>query len=153
MKIKNILSLALFVLIVSFIVSCSDNSTSTTTTPAGTVLYSQDSIAVWFQPTDSAIGTDSLYYATTNSGGVKVEYTIESNADSSHAYGYYSLYTNASPVSLINNPVFGPVQMGESSNFTFASGSTYFALAVKFIVRHNTTPFYLRIKNIKITKL
>ena len=142
MKIKNILSLALFVLIVSFIASCSDNSTSTTTTPAGTILYSQDSIAVWIPASQIAYGQDSLYYSTTNTGGVKVEFTVQSNADSTHSVGNWSIYTNATPAVILNHPILDSIDSQESINFNFsASGSTYFALAVRLGVNNSLIPY------------
>src|SRR5688572_8798252 len=82
-----------------FMTSCGDdNTTNTTNSPAGTVLYSQDSLSVWIQ-SGSSFARDSVAFSTNESGGFKVEFRLQSNVDSSqHSVGYYRYNTNGSPL-------------------------------------------------------
>lgn len=144
--------LMIFILLFS---SCSDDdNTTNTNTPSGTVLYSNDSLSVWLQQGISSSGIDSAYFSTQNTGGVKIEFTIQSNADSTdHSEGYYGIYSNATPVIVYFPNIYSPINQQYSSNFNFAQGSTYFAFSVRLAVNHSSITRYVRLINIKVTKL
>lgn len=161
---KRLRKFNLFVLFSASIVffSCGSDSPTTPNTPAGTILYSRDSISVWLQPSSSGSGRDSLYFSTQNTGGFKIEFTLQADIDTLNSdtssipssRGYWSNYTNAPPASLVNNPVYGIVDHSETIQHNFVSGqSTYYSLAVVLSVTNSTRVHYIRLKNIKITKL
>ena len=148
---KSFLYFVVFIGLSIAIYSCGDSSTSPTTTPAGTVLFSQDSIAIWLS--SGGFGTDSFAYSTQNTGGVMLSYVLQSNVDSTHATGRWGMYTNANPPTRFLPNKYGPVDAADSVNLSFLSGqSTYFAMAVQLNVSGGSTPYYVRIKNIKIVK-
>ena len=141
----------LLVSIISIVSSCSDDTTtSTTVTPPGTVLFSRDSISVWLSST--GFSRDSNYYSTTETGSVKVEFTLQSNVDTPSAYGKFGFYTNATPVVPYIADIYAPRDEPISSNLSFASGSTYFAFSVQLNNYIPTFPRYVRLKNVKVTK-
>jgi hypothetical protein len=147
-------SLFILMLCAIFVNSCGDGSTTNTTnSPAGTVLYSQDSLAVWIQ-SGSSFARDSIAFSTSETGGFKVEFRVQSNADSSqHSVGYYRYNTNGLPLVVMLPDIYFPIDEQYTSNFNFASGSTYSSFAVKLTTTGTASPFYVRLKNIKITKL
>lgn len=133
--------------------SCSDNSVNTTTTvPAGTVLFSRDSLSVWLPPSTYANGTDSFYTSLSNySGNFALYFTLQSNVDSVHGIGRYGLYSNATPATPYSPWIYGTVDTKDSINLSFVSG-TYLSMAAGLTVNNNTAPMYMRIKDIKVVK-
>lgn len=143
--------LLLLVSIISIVSSCGeDTTTNNPGTPAGTVLYSADSISVWLSTTGFA--KDSAAYSTTETGSVKVEFTLQSNVDTPSAYGRYGFYTNATPVVPYIPDIFYPLDIPFYTNLSFASGSTYFAFTVQVNNNISTYPRYVRLRSVKVTK-
>ncbi len=144
----------LFLLLVSFVAFISSCGEDTTTnnpgTPAGTVLYSADSISVWLSTTGFA--KDSAAYSTSETGSVKVEFTLQSNVDTPSAYGKFGFYTNATPVVPYIADIYFPRDEPFSTNLSFASGSTYFAFTVQLNNYLPTFPRYVRLRSVKVTK-
>jgi hypothetical protein len=151
---KNPFKFFVFLIICAFAVSsCGDDDNPTNTTQPGTVLYSLDSISVWFGGGVVSSGSDSVYYSTQNSGGVRVEFHLQSNADSSdHSQGYYGIYTNATPVFPLSPDIYTPIDSLVSINLSFASGTTYFAFSVRLSVSNSSIQRYVRLTNIKVIK-
>ena len=142
----------LLVSFVSILSSCGDDDpiTNNPGVPAGTVMYSADSISVWL----SSVGFArySVSYSTSETGSVLVEFTIQSNVDTPSAYGKFGFYTNATPVVPYIPNIYYPLDIPFSTNLSFASGSTYFAFMVQL---NNYVPSfqrYVRLKNVKVTK-
>ncbi len=134
--------------------SCGDSNTSTNPeSPAGTVLYSWDSVNVWLPAGTSASGTDSVIFSTIETGSVKVEFTIQSNIDGIHAKARWGFYTNATPVVPYIPTISGPIDEPFSANLSLAAGSTYFGFAVSMNISNSTEWYYVKLKNVKITKL
>ena len=142
----------LLVSFVSILSSCGDDDpiTNNPGVPAGTVMYSADSISVWLSSVGFA--RDSVSYSTSETGNVKVEFTIQSNVDTPSAYGKFGFYTNSTPVPVYFHDIFAPRDEPFSMNQNLASGSTYFAFMVQL---NNYVPSfqrYVRLKNVKVTK-
>lgn len=143
--------LLLLVSIISIISSCSDDTaTNNPGVPPGTVMYSADSISVWLSSTGFA--RDSVSYSTSETGSVKVEFTIQSNVDTPSAYGKFGFYTNATPVVPYTADIYAPRDEPFSTNLSFASGSTYFAFSVQLNNYTSIFPRYVRLKTVKVTK-
>lgn len=143
--------LLLLVCFVSIISSCSDDTTTNNPgVPAGTVMYSADSISVWLRSTGFA--RDSVSYSTSETGSVKVEFKIQSNVDTPSAYGKFGFYTNATPVVPYTPDIYAPRDEPFSTNLSFATGSTYFAFSVQLNNYTPTFPRYVRLKSVKVTK-
>ncbi|MBE2228028.1 MAG: hypothetical protein IAE93_11810 [Ignavibacteria bacterium] len=142
----------LLVSFVSILSSCGDDDTITNNpgVPAGTVMYSADSISVWLSTTGFA--RDSVSYSISETGSVKVEFTIQSNVDTPSAYGKFGFYTNATPVVPYIPNIYAPIDEPFSTNLSFASGSTYFAFMVQLNNYVSTFPRYVRLKSVKVTK-
>ncbi|MCC7158557.1 MAG: hypothetical protein IT281_03360 [Ignavibacteria bacterium] len=133
--------------------SCSDNdSTTNPGSQAGTVLYSWDSVNVWLPAGTSASGTDSVNFSTSEAGSVKVEFTIQSNVDGIHAKARWGFYTNATPVVPYIPVINGPIDEPFSKNLSLAAGSTYFGFAVSLNIANSTEWYYVKLKNVKVTK-
>lgn len=150
----NMKQAAIFLLIIitSMMYSCGDD-TITPNSPAGTVLYSRDSLSVWIQ-SGSSFARDSVSFSTNETGSFKVEFRLQSNVDSSlHAVGFYRYNTNGSPSVVMLPDIYFPRDEQYTSNFSFASGSTYSSFVVKLTTTGTVSPFYVRLKDIKITKL
>ncbi len=137
---------------VSIFSSCGDDDTTTNTpgVPAGTVMYSADSISVWLNSVGFA--RDSVSYSTSETGSVKVEFTIQSNVDTPSAFGKFGFYTNGTPVVPYSAEIYAPRDEPLSTNLSFASGSTYFAFMVQLNNYVSTFPRYVRLKSVKVTK-
>ncbi len=147
---KYLLSLILISFVFALSSCGDDNTTGTTVTPPGTVLFSRDSISVWLSST--GFSRDSNSYSTSETGSVKVEFTIQSNVDTPSAYGKFGFYTNATPAVTYFPDIFAPRDELFSTNLSFASGSTYFAFSVQLNNYLPTFPRYVRLKNVKVTK-
>lgn len=143
--------LLLLVSIVSIFSSCSDDTTTNNPGVApGTVMYSADSISVWLSSTGFA--RDSVSYSTSETGSVKVEFTIQSNVDTPSAYGKFGFYTNATPAVTYIPDIYAPRDEPFSTNLNFASGSTHFAFMVQLNNYVSTFPRYVRLRSVKVTK-
>ncbi len=143
--------LLLLVSVISIISSCSDDTTTNNPgVPPGTVMYSADSISVWLSSTGFA--RDSVSYSTSETGSVKVEFTIQSYVDTPSAYGKFGFYTNATPSVPYYPDIYAPRDEPFSTNLSFASGSTYFAFMVQLNNYLPTFPRYVRLKSVKVTK-
>lgn len=144
--------LLLLVSIVSIVSSCSDDDTTTNNpgVPAGTVMYSADSISVWLSSTGFA--RDSVSYSTSETGSVKVEFTIQSNVDTPSAYGKFGFYTNSTPALTYFPDIYAPRDEPFSLNQNLASGSTYFAFMVQLNNYNSIFPRYVRLRSVKVTK-
>jgi hypothetical protein len=105
---------------------------------------------VWLSTTGFA--KDSAAYSTTETGSVKVEFTLQSNVDTPSAYGKFGFYTNATPVVPYISDIYFPLDTLFYTNLSFASGSTYFAFTVQLNNYLPTYPRYVRLKNVKVTK-
>ncbi|MBN8583983.1 MAG: hypothetical protein J0M37_02720 [Ignavibacteria bacterium] len=143
--------LLLLVSFVSIISSCSDDTTTNNPgVPAGTVMYSADSISVWLSSTGFA--RDSVSYSTSTSGNVLVEFTLQSNVDTPSAYGRFGFSTNSTPVPVYFPDIFAPRDEPFSLNQNLAAGSTYFSFVVQLNNYTPTFPRYVRLKSVKVTK-
>lgn len=144
--------LLLLVSIISIISSCGDDDpvTNNPGVPAGTVMYSADSISVWLSSTGFA--RDSVSYSTSETGSVKVEFTIQSNVDTPSAYGKFGFYTSATPAFVYFPDIFSPRDEPFSFIQNLATGSTYYAFMVQLNNYLPTFPRYVRLKSIKVTK-
>lgn len=143
----------IFILTAALIlISCSeDTTTNNPVTPPGTVLFSRDSMSVWLSNT--GFSKDSNYYSTSETGSVKVEFTIQSNVDTPSAYGRFGFYTNGTPVVPYIPEIVAPRDELFSTNLSFAAGSTYFAFSAALNYYSGSISRYVRLKNIKVTKL
>lgn len=150
---KNI-TLILFFAVLAFVLSaCGDDDTPVNPQdPAGTVLYSADSMSVWIS---SPFGQsrDSVSYSFSTATAIKVEFTLQSNVDSTHALGYYFVYTNSTPSSVYEPNLFVTVDLPFSESYITTPLSTYISFSIKLIVNNGTMPYYLKLKDIKVTKL
>jgi|SRR4030095_533881 len=144
----------LFILFIftSLLASCGDDD-KPTNTPGGTVLYSKDSISVWLSPSTFSEGADSVYYSTSNAVPVRVEFTLQSNADSTHSLGYWFFITNSTPPEPYVPNIFSPVDEQKTFTLNFNPLSTYFSFAVRLRVNNSTILHYVKLKNIKVTTL
>lgn len=150
---KNIYPVIICLFIGLLFSACGDDDPVNPGTPSGTVLYSRDSLSVWLQPSTFAEGSDSVYYSISTAAAVRVEFTLQSNADSTHARGYYFFTTNSSvPEPYVPN-VLAPIDELRSYTLDFSPLSSFFSFAVRLIVNSSAVPYYVRLKNIKVTKL
>ena len=133
--------------------SCGSDSVTNPNSPAGTILYSRDSVSVWIQPTQHGNSSDSSSFSTTETGSVEVIWTLQSNVDTAFCKPHWGFYTNATPsIPLVN--ITGPVDVTDSTNLSLSSsGLTYFSFAASLTVKNNPVPYYVRVKNIVIRKL
>ena len=133
--------------------SCGDDDTTTNPqTPSGTVLYSADSMSVWITSSFGE-GSDSVSKTISTPTAIKVEFTVQSNADSTHALGYYFFNTNSSPAQLYEPNILSPVDMPVSLTFNTNPLSTYFNFSIRLKVSSGSIPYFVKLKNIKVTKL
>ncbi len=149
---SRIILIPAFIMIAVFL-SCSDDTTTNPVTPPGTVLYSADSISIWLPAGIVSYGSDSTYFSVTETGSVKLEFTLQSNVDTPSALGRWDLYTNTTPVIPYFAAITEPRDEFFSLNQNAASGLTYFALAIKLNTFNSTIARYVRIINIRLTKL
>ena len=135
------LRLLLVIALAITIYSCGDDTLTTPNSPTGTVLYSRESLSVWIQ-SGSSFARDSIAFSTNETGGFKVEFRIQSNADSSqHAVGYYRYDTNGSPVVVLLPDIYFPIDEQHNPNFNFASGSTYVSFWIKLTTTGTVSRF------------
>lgn len=153
MKTHQIIKIFLLISSAIIVNSCGDDTTTNTPViPSGTVLYSQDSMSVWIQ-TSSGEGHDSVSYSISTPTAVKVEFTLQSNADSSHAMGYYFFNTNSSPAEPYIPNVLEPIDQLISQTYSSNPLSTYFNFSARLKVSGGSMPYYIKLKNIKVMKL
>lgn len=152
-KLLSISKLTILLLTVVLFSSCGDDDTTTNPqTPSGTVLYSADSMSVWIT-TSFGEGSDSVSKTISTPTAIKVEFTVQSNADSTHALGYYFFNTNSSPAQPYEPNILSPVDKPVSLTFNTNPLSTYFNFSIRLIVSSGSIPYFVKLKNIKVTKL
>lgn len=98
-------------------------------------------------------GSDSVSRTISTATAIKVEFTVQSNADSTHARGYYFFNTNSSPAEPYEPNIISPVDKLISLTFNTSPLSTYFNFSIRLIVNSGSIPYYVKLKNIKVTKL
>jgi hypothetical protein len=153
MKLRTILNFVFLILQVVIFSSCDNDSNSVGTKTPELIIFSQDSLSVWLEPSVSASGSDSAYYSINAVGELKVEFTLQANADSTHSIGYWGIYTNATPSIPIIPVIISTIDVQSSANLNFnKNGETYFAFGMRLYVKNSTIPHYARLKNIKITR-
>jgi hypothetical protein len=130
--------------------SCGDDTPTNTGTPAGTVLFSADSVSVWLSGTGTA--KDSTTFTTTETGSVKVGFYIQSNIDTPQAYGKIGFFTNATPFTPLNPDIFVPTNESYSVILNCAPGSTYFNFSVQLNNYIETIPRYVRLYSVQVIK-
>lgn len=152
-KLLKISKFATLLLAAVLFSSCGDDNTTTNPqTPTGTVLYNSDSMSVWITSTFGQ-GRDSVSQTISTPTAIKVEFTLQSNADSTYALGYYFFNTNSSPAQLYEPNILSPVDMPVSLTFNANPLSTYFNFSIRLIVNSGSIPYFVKLKNIKVTKL
>lgn len=149
---NKILGFTLLALAV-ILTSCGDDDTiNNPVNPPGTVLYSADSMAVNIN-TMFGDSHDSISYSFSSENAIKVEFTLQSNADSTHALGYYYINTNSTPATIYEPNIIAPIDQAFSTTYNTTPLSTYINFSIRVIVTNGTVPYYVKLKNIKVTKL
>ena len=147
---------AAFIAVILFS-SCSDDNT-TNNPPASNVLFSQDTLSASVNAGSTGISTDAAGFSQTiTATQVKIEYSLQSNADSSFgASGSYRDSTNGTPIppSPLTINVYGPVDTTYSFTYNVASQPFHAGFNVTMnVTQPNAVTRYIRLTNIKVTKL
>ncbi len=141
------------VALILVISSCREDTV--TNPPTSNVIYTLDSLSAWIDPgyTGTQYSTNT-FGQTVSASKVKLEFTLQSNADSVHAIGSFKDSTNGSPSLPGERFVYLPVD----SAFTYTINVTTQPFYLWFEARirvwaSGSIPFYLRLKNIKVTRI
>lgn len=149
----KLLVITILLVISAVFSACGDDDTTTNPTdPPGTVLYSADSMSVWISSPNGQ-SSDSVSYSFSTATAIKVDFTLQSNVDSTHALGYYFVFTNSTPAVVYEPNLFVPVDLPISESYILDPLSTYISFSIRLIVTSGAIPYYLRLKDIKVTKL
>jgi hypothetical protein len=155
MKINRITYLCLLVIIALIIPSCGDDNTTTPNTPTSSVLFTWDTLQAVV--TNTGFSSNSTSFTQTISATqVRIEYRLQSNADSSAgAFGSYLDSTNGSPVppSPMTINIYAPIDTSYSFIYNVPTQPFYAGFKAQMFVSQNTVLRYLRLINIKITKV
>lgn len=151
MRRKNISLGILVCSITLFFVSCKDDDTPVT--PTNPVIFTLDSLAVWLQPGGSGFASGSqTFEQTTTASSVKVEYTVQTNADSIHSEAWVRDSSNGTPPHPVETYYYWNVDSLVSYFMDIPSQPIYIKLEVRLRTYNNDIPRYVRLRNIKVTK-
>jgi len=118
------------------------------------VLFMRDSISL-FTGASNQTGTDSAVYSAnlSNVGSVKVEFAIETNADSTNGRSRSDFYVSSSSNSFLpyDTVFYSAAANSYLYNLNVSSNPFSVTFHLGLTTGTITTPAYIRFKNIKIT--
>ena len=147
MKYINVL---LITAIISFY-SCSDDIINQED-PVGTIYFNFDSIPIWFSPGNNSGYSSYTFQQTISASRVKVEYIIQTNADSTHSEAVVKDSSNGTPVHPVVQYYYRNVDSALSYTMDIPSQPIHLKLEVEMNTYFSLIPHYIRLKNIKVTK-
>lgn len=150
MKLHKILFFPLAVISILLISSCSDDNT-TTNPPTSDVLLSLDSLSVWLSGSGNGNNSYTLEQTTTINR-VKVEYTIQTNVDSTGSMAWVRDSSNGTPSHIVEQQYYWSVDSLVSYVMDIPSQPVHLKLAVRLNKYGGAGSYYIRLKNIKVTK-
>jgi len=146
----------IFILVMGlvFITSCNEDSSTSTALPPGSVIYSQDSLSVILFAPNSYGSQEVSFGQTVSANKVKVEYLLQSNADSVNSTARFQDSTNGTP----SRPPEQILYLTIDSAFSYTIDLPAQPFYINFRVKLNTyqsgnSTFFIRFKNIKVTKV
>lgn len=157
---KKILALSLTAFAFVF-TSCGDDEiiNNTPTVPVGTVLYARDTLQAVIEPgnVNMASGNTTSFSQNFNASKITVEFSVQSNADSSiGCSASYLDSTNGSPAppSPLTINVYSPVDTTYSFTYDVVSQPVYSKFEVWMYIgaQPSAVRRYMRLVNIKVTK-
>ena len=150
---------ALFTIVLTavFITSCSDDTT-TNVTPPSNVLFTWDTLSASINAGSTGISSNSTGFTQTiTAAQVKIEYRLQSNADSSAgASASYVDSTNGTPAppSPLTVNVYGPVDTSYSFTYNVSAQPFHSGFKVKMtLTQPSAVTRYIKLTNIKVTKV
>jgi len=149
-KIKKQLFFYLLPVIVSlFLLSCGD-----TTSPTNDTLFSQDSLSIWFDSGMYQIAYDSVVFGLTDNTvkRITVEYTVQSNVDSVYSYGAYGVSANTETILPPPVYLYHPIDQYFKHTLDIPIGFRITWL-IGLAAGNNTSMVYIRLRNMKITRI
>jgi len=150
MHIKSALSVIPVIFTALLIFSCSDNNT-TTNQPTSDVLFTMDSISVWLSGSGSGNNSYTFQQATT-AGRVKVEYTVQTNVDSVNSMAWVKDSSNGSIPHVVEQQYYWNVDSLVSYTMDIPAQPIHLRLEARLNVYGGSFSYYIRLKNIKVTK-
>ena len=154
----NILILSAIISIFSIMLlsSCSDDRNNIVNPPGNRVLYSMDSISLILQSPGNQTGTDSASYSANpgNVTRVKLEFQLETNADSTNLRAIASFYvlSNGTPALPSEVTIYTATANSYSYILDINTSQTFYVIYHLGLTTGNISfPYYIRFKNIKIT--
>jgi hypothetical protein len=130
--------------------SCREDTASP---PVENQLFSLDSLSLWINP--GFVGNQYTTYSidqTISANTVRLDFTLQSNADSVHATGEYKDSTNGTPALPPMQFVHSPIDSQLSYTINVTTQPFYLSFYLRLIVSTpGSIPYYLRFRNIKLT--
>ncbi len=148
---KTVFYVIISLLLPLIFASCSDDVVDNGT-PVGTVFFSIDSLSVWLQPGTGNGINSQIFQQTISASKVKVEYTIQTNVDSTHSAAWVQDSSNGTPSHPVEQYYFRNVDSAVSYTVDIPAQPFYIKLEVKLNIYGSIIPHYIRLKNIKVTK-
>ena len=148
---KRTIYLYLLPIALTFVIySCRED---TVTPPVENQLFQLDSISLWID--SGFVGNQYTIYSidqTISANTVRLDFTLQSNADSVHAIGEYKDSTNGTPALPPLQYVYSPIDSQFSYTINVTTQPFYLSFYLRLIVSTpNSISHYLRFRNIKLT--
>jgi len=142
--------LTLFALFTIFIYGCGDDNTTNTNNNGNgeTVIFSLDSLSITLNTNFGIIDSNLVI---NNAPNIKITFNCSTNADSVNSYALYRVSAADSNQVYIDsaNNIISSLNNNHLLNFNASS-----SFILKFFVQINgNTPYFIRLKNIRIVKL
>jgi hypothetical protein len=146
--------IATFTVALILVASCSDDSSTSSVLPPGSVLYSLESLNVILSAPNSYSFQQVIFGQTVSANRVKVEYLLQTNADSINSIARFQDSTNASPERSREQFLYSPVDSSLSYMLDIPAQPFYLSFRAKLnTYQSGGTVYFIRLKNIKATKV
>ncbi len=151
-----ILSVIISSLSLVFLSSCDNHDNVVNNNNTNTVLYTQDSISLLMSPPGNQTGTDSAVYSANpgNVSRVKLEFQIETNADSTmqHAIATFYVLSNGTPALPSETTIYTSTAASFSYILDINTSQTFYVIFhLGMTTGTISIPYYIRFRNVKIT--
>lgn len=147
---------SIFILAAGLIIltSCGGDSSTSPELPPGSVLYSLDSLSAILSAPNSYTFQEVSFGQTVAAGKVKVEYILQTNADSANSIAKFQDSTNGTPTRPTEQILYLPIDTSLSYTLDLPVQPFYLSFKIKLNTFQNaSSTYYIRAKNIKVTKV
>lgn len=144
--------LALFTLSAIYIYGCGNDSTTNTNNNGNgeTVIFSLDSLSIYLT---SSLEAKDTNFTISNASNIKVTFNCSTNADSVFTFALYRLTVGDSSTVYVDSTNNKISELNSNHNISVNASNNYNVRIFIQMNRSNSTPSFIKLKDVKVVKL